>query len=145
VLPETGEYESILKQRDFIVAQNGVADKAMEVFLKGIYTRDNYVYFKLDITNNSELPYTYNYCGFAVITKKKGKMTSFDRTDLTPAGSYVPAHTIEYKKTMTVVYKFDKFNFSNDRVLLIEMVEDNGERGLFFRVTSSTLLKARKI
>ena len=47
VLPETGEYESILKQRDFIVAQNGVADKAMEVFLKGIYTRDNYVYFKL--------------------------------------------------------------------------------------------------
>ena len=39
--PETGEYESILKQRDFIVAQNGVADKAMEVFLKGIYTRDS--------------------------------------------------------------------------------------------------------
>ena len=72
-------------------------------------------------------------------------MTSFDRTDLTPVGSFVPAHTIEYKKTMTVVYKFDKFNFSNDRVLLIEMVEDNGERGLFFRVTSSTLLKARKI
>lgn len=80
--PETGEYESILKQRDFIVAQNGVADKAMEVFLKGIYTRDNYVYFKLDITNNSELPYTYNYCGFAIVTKKKGRMTSFDRTDL---------------------------------------------------------------
>lgn len=145
VLPETGEYESILKQRDFIVAQNGVADKAMEVFLKGIYTRDNYVYFKLDITNNSELPYTYNYCGFAIVTKKKGRMTSFDRTDLTPVGSFVPAHTIEYKKTMTVVYKFDKFNFSNDRVLLIEMVEDNGERGLFFRVTSSTFLKARKI
>ena len=145
VLPETGEYESILKQRDFIVAQNGVADKAMEVFLKGIYTRANYVYFKLDITNNSELPYTYNYCGFAIVTKKKGRMTSFDRTDLSPAGSYVPAHTIEYKKTMTVVYKFDKFNFSNDRVLLIEMVEDNGERGLFFRVTSSTFLKARKI
>lgn len=143
--PETGEYESILKQRDFIVAQNGVADKAMEVFLKGIYTRDNYVYFKLDITNNSELPYTYNYCGFAIVTKKKGRMTSFDRTDLTPVGSFVPAHTIEYKKTMTVVYKFDKFNFSNDRVLLIEMVEDNGERGLFFRVTSSTFLKARKI
>lgn len=46
---------------------------------------------------------------------------------------------------MTVIYKFDKFNFSNDRVLLIEMVEDNGERGLFFRVTSSTFLKARKI
>jgi len=127
------------------VAQNGVADKAMEVFLKGIYTRDNYVYFKLDITNNSELPYTYNYCGFAIVTKKKGRMTSFDRTDLTPVGSFVPAHTIEYKKTMTVVYKFDKFNFSNDRVLLIEMVEDNGERGLFFRVTSSTFLKARKI
>lgn len=145
VLPETGEYESILKQRDFIVAQNGVADKAMEVFLKGIYTRANYVYFKLDITNNSELPYTYNYCGFAIVTKKKGRMTSFDRTDLSPAGSYVPAHTIEYKKTMTVIYKFDKFNFSNDRVLLIEMVEDNGERGLFFRVTSSTFLKARKI
>ena len=143
--PETGEYESILKQRDFIVAQNGVADKAMEVFLKGIYTRDNYVYFKLDITNNSELPYTYNYCGFAIVTKKKGRMTSFDRTDLTPVGSFVPAHTIEYKKTMTVVYKFDKFNFTNDRVLLIEMVEDNGERGLFFRVTSSTFLKARKI
>lgn len=143
--PETVEYESILKQRDFIVAQNGVADKAMEVFLKGIYTRDNYVYFKLDITNNSELPYTYNYCGFAIVTKKKGRMTSFDRTDLSPAGSYVPAHTIEYKKTMTVIYKFDKFNFSNDRVLLIEMVEDNGERGLFFRVTSSTFLKARKI
>lgn len=145
VLPETGEYESILKQRDFIVAQNGVADKAMEGFLKGIYTRANYVYFKLDITNNSELPYTYNYCGFAIVTKKKGRMTSFDRTDLSPAGSYVPAHTIEYKKTMTVIYKFDKFNFSNDRVLLIEMVEDNGERGLFFRVTSSTFLKARKI
>ena len=143
--PETGEYESILKQRDFIVAQNGVADKAMEVFLKGIYTRDNYVYFKLNITNNSELPYTYNYCGFAIVTKKKGRMTSFDRTDLTPVGSFVPAHTIEYKKTMTVVFKFDKFNFSNDRVLLIEMVEDNGERGLFFRVTSSTFLKARKI
>lgn len=144
VLPETGEYESILKQRDFIVAQNGVADKAMEGFLKGIYTRANYVYFKLDITNNSELPYTYNYCGFAIVTKKKGRMTSFDRTDLSPAGSYVPAHTIEYKKTMTVIYKFDKFNFSNDRVLLIEMVEDNGERGLFFRVTSSTFLKAQK-
>ena len=143
--PETGEYESILKQRDFIVAQNGVADKAMEGFLKGIYTRANYVYFKLDITNNSELPYTYNYCGFAIVTKKKGRMTSFDRTDLTPVGSFVPAHTIEYKKTMTVIYKFDKFNFSNDRVLLIEMVEDNGERGLFFRVTSSTFLKARKI
>lgn len=142
---DTGEYELVLKQRDFIVTQNGVADKAMEVFLKGIYTRDNYVYFKLDITNNSELPYTYNYCGFAIITKKKGKMTSFDRTDLTPVSSCVPAHTIEYKKTMTVIYKFDKFNFSNDRVLLIEMVEDNGERGLFFRVTSSTFLKARKI
>lgn len=142
---DTGEYEFVLKQRDFIVAQNGVADKAMEVFLKGIYTKDNYVYFKLDITNNSELPYTYNYCGFAIITKKKGRMTSFDRTDLTPVGSYVPAHAIEYKKTMTVIYKFDKFNFSNDRVLLIEMVEDNGERGLFFRVTSSTFLKARKI
>lgn len=114
------------------MAQNGVADKAMEVFLKGIYTRDNYVYFKLDITNNSELPYTYNYCGFAVITKKKGKMTSFDRTDLTPAGSYVPAHTIEYKKTMTVVYKFDKFNFSNDRVLLIEGRRQRGT-GIVFR------------
>lgn len=139
------EYESILKQHNFIVTQNGVADKAMEVFLKGIYTRDNYIYFKLNITNNSELPYTYNYCGFAIITKKKGKMTSFDRTDLTPVGNYVPTHTIEYKKTMTVIYKFDKFNFSNDRILLIEMVEDDGERGLFFKVTSSTFLKARKI
>lgn len=139
------EFEEILKQKDFIIANNGVADKAMEVFIKGIYTRGNYIYFKLDITNNSELPYSYNYCGFAVVTKKKGKTSSLERIDQAPLDSYVPTNTLEYKKTTTVVYKFEKFNFSNDRILLVEMIEDNGERGLSFKISSSLLLKARKI
>lgn len=139
------DFETILRKKDFILANNGVADKAMEVFLKGIYTQGNYIYFKLNITNNSELPYTYNYCGFAVVSRQKGEKTSYDRTELAPVESYIPVHTIEYRDTMTVIYKFEKFNYSNDRVLLIEMVEDNGERGLYFKVPSSTLLKARKI
>lgn len=142
---QKSDFAAILQQKDFIMSNNGIADKAMEVFLKGIYTHGDYIYFKIDIINNSELPYTYNYCGFAIVTKQQGKKISYERSDLIPIDSYVPSTTIEYKKTMTVIYKFEKFNYSNDRVLQIEMIEDNGERGLRFRITSSQLLKARKI
>lgn len=136
---------TILTERGYIVSNNGVKSKNMEVFLKGIYTHKQDIYFRIELTNTSHIPYTYNYIGFALTSKKKGKVSSIERIDLQPTASYIPSKLIQYNETLVVIYKLKKFTPGSDRILNIEVIENDGERNFSFPISENIILNARSI
>lgn len=134
----------IAQLRGFINVSNGIQTSNMSVFLKGIYTNGNYMYFQIEVNNNSFIKYDYNYIGFSIVVKKKGKTMSNDRVDLTPVSIYLPNKILQ-KGSSILVYKLDKFTINNEKQLLIEIFEGNGERNISFPISAKMILDAKPI
>lgn len=133
--------QNLLKESGYIKSRNISSYKNIKVILNGIYVNNNKMYVLMRIDNNSNINYDVNAFKF-YITNSKGIATSEQTIDVnilnvTPDLKMLP------KGKNKIVFMFDKFSVGDDKQLLFELTEKNGDRNLSFPILASLIDNAR--
>jgi hypothetical protein len=93
------------------------------------------LYFVLQIENRSSLDYDLNFLNLSIETRQKGKRKSLQKLFQNPILKYNIPAKIAAGKAVRFVYIMSKFSISNDRRLVVDLNEKNGERDLALKVS----------
>lgn len=97
------------------------------------------LYFVMAIENRSSLDYDVNFLNLSIETRKKGRKKSLQRLDVAPLYIYGAPSKIKEGQKAKVVYAVPKFSISDERLVLLELNERNGERNLKLKISHRTI------
>ena len=98
--------------------------------VKNIVFQGEELYFVMEIENKSSIDYEVNYLNISVETRQKGKRKSIQKLTQEPILKFQELTKIPRGKTSRFVYVLPKFSIANDKVVIIDLKEQNGERDL---------------
>lgn len=93
------------------------------------------LYFVIRVENKSTLDYDLNFLNFSIQTRQKGKKKSLQSLYQEPLFTYNRPTKIAKNETARLVYVIPKFSLSNDRKVILQLNESNGERNLKLKVS----------
>jgi hypothetical protein len=93
------------------------------------------LYFVIQIENKSSLDYDLNFLNLSIQTRKKGKKKSLQNLYQEPIFMYNLPSKIKEKEVIKLVYVLPKFSISNERMVILELNEKNGERNLNLKIS----------
>ncbi|GAA6774031.1 hypothetical protein AAGS39_48070 [Flavobacterium sp. CGRL2] len=96
--------------------------------LKNISYVDNELYFTLVLSNESTLDYDINYLNFYIISRNKNRNTVAQTIPYEALYIHNNPTKILAKEETEVVFVYKKFTINENKILLVELTEDNGER-----------------
>lgn len=124
--------------------KRGAAVNKMEARLRGLFVKENVLYYRLAVDNKSNLNYDIDYIRYFVVDSKTAKLTSRQEIELRPIYVYNDAiTTVRGHQRVERVYAFQRFTIPNSKQLLIVIGERNGGRELTFQVQNKDIMKAR--
>ncbi|RYC66496.1 conjugative transposon protein TraN [Spirosoma sordidisoli] len=124
----------------------GATGSKMAVKLKGLYVKDNVLYYRLAFRNRSNLNYDLDFVRFFIVDKTIAKEASHQEIEVRPI--YVhndPIRTVKGHSQVEKVFAFQSFTLPADKVLQIQTGEQNGGRQLAFSVYNRVVMKARPL
>lgn len=107
------------------------------VKLKNITYANNELYFSLILKNDSTLDYDLNYLNFYIISRNKSRNTVSQSIPYEPLYVENKPTRINANSEIEVVYVYKKFTINENKLLLIELSEDNGERTIKLEIPNS--------
>ncbi|GAL65135.1 conjugative transposon protein TraN [Algibacter lectus] len=93
------------------------------------------LYFVIQIRNNSTLDYDLDFLNLSVETRQKGKRKSLQRLYKEPIFKHHLSSKIVVNETVRLIYVMPKFSLSNDRRVILELNEKDGERNIEMKVS----------
>lgn len=121
----------------------GMEANQMEAAVRGVYVEENVVYYKLAMTNKSNINYDIDYIRFFVKDKTSGRSVSRQEIEVQPFYVYNDAiKVVRGKKSIERVYAFPKFTIPDNKQVVIETGEVNGGRVLSFVLNNSDIMGA---
>lgn len=93
------------------------------------------LYFVIRIENTSSLDYDLNFLNLSISTRKKGKKKSLQSVNKKPLFEFQLPQKIKEKGIKKLVYVLPKFSLSNERQVVLELKEENGERDLKLNIS----------
>jgi conjugative transposon TraN protein len=136
---------NIYKRNRSDVRHLGSKQFGIEAVMKGIYIHGNILYLHTQLTNLSNVAYDIDFIRFKVADKKVARRTAIQETILDPVRSYNDVRTIKGKSTERHIFAFEKITIPDDKVLLVEIYEQNGGRHQAFEVENIDLVRAKLI
>lgn len=94
------------------------------------------LYFVIQIENRSSLDYDVNFLNLSIDTRKKGKKKSLQSLYQEPVYKYKLPTKITKKQIVRLVYVVPKFSISNERSIVLELNENNGERNVKLKISN---------
>ncbi|WP_373056367.1 DUF4138 domain-containing protein [Zunongwangia sp. H14] len=94
------------------------------------------LYFVIEIENTSSLDYDLNFLKFFTETKKQGKRKSIQKLEKQPVYTHQVPFKVSENETRRMVFVLPKFSLGDDKKLVVELNEQNGERSLKLNVKS---------
>jgi conjugative transposon TraN protein len=115
------------------------------IALHGIYIDQDVMFYRLDMTNNSQISYDIGSLRFFIRDKKRAKRTAVQQLEIRPV--YVKGDTavIAGESAHSFVYALPKFTIPDKKYLAIEVMEKNGGRHLELDISGKTLLRASAV
>lgn len=118
-------------------------DMGME--LKGLYIREDILYFQFSLRNNSNINYDIQQFRFFVRDRKKSKRTSSQETELTPSHINGDASRIGAVSETAVTIAIPKMTIPDKKYLAIQLLEKNGGRNLLLKISNKDIMGAKPI
>lgn len=115
--------------------------------ITGIYFYNNQVYFNLSITNKSPIDYQIEAVMFFVQQKRKRRQASTAQDiHLQPIVTKGLVEQVRAgQEVKNVLFALDQFTIAENQKLTVSLLEKDGVRNLEIDITSSDLLKGRRI
>lgn len=135
---------AVMRQRGRIRHRGiGKREYGMAVSLRGLYVKDNVLYYKIALRNTSNIKYDLDFIRFFIRDKALARQTSRQELEVSPLYIYnSPLVVVGGKQTVEKVFAFSKFTIPNGKVLQVRVGEKNGGRTVAFQVNNRRLVKA---
>lgn len=114
----------------------------MKAGIKGIYIKDNTIYFQVYINNDGTVDYDVDLLRFSTKDKKRSKRTAVQESEQKPlhiTGNY---NKVKGSNSTVFVAALEKFTIPDKKYLAIQMMEKNGGRHFLLKVHNKDLMKA---
>ena len=110
--------------------------------VKGIYIKNDIIYYQLSVENKTPIDYTIDLLKFSIRDKKKNKRTAVQENELSP--KYIAGNTtlIKANNSSSFVFAMDKFTIPDAKYLAVQIMEKNGGRHLLMKIKNKNILKA---
>jgi conjugative transposon TraN protein len=118
-----------------------VKTQAIKLSLTGIYINIQTLWFKLELYNQSRVPFHPDYIRFFVQDRKRSKRTAIQETERTPL-YHTAVPPLLYEKPFATAVAFTPFTIPKTQRLIIEVGERTGGRQLLLNVSARALLRA---
>ncbi|WP_026838311.1 DUF4138 domain-containing protein [Gillisia sp. JM1] len=93
-----------------------------------------HLFFVLEIKNRSTIDYELNFLELSVQTRKNGKRKSMQKLVQEPSLKYQMPGIIKEGQSTRFVYVMPKFSIADDKEVVLDLNEKNGERDLKLKV-----------
>tara|TARA_R110002033_G_scaffold66981_3_gene117958 strand:+ start:3398 stop:4198 length:801 start_codon:yes stop_codon:yes gene_type:complete len=93
------------------------------------------LYFVIQIENTSTLDYDLNFLNLSIETRQKGKKKSLQRLFQEPIYKHNSPTKLKENEVVRFVYVMPKFSLSDDRRVLLDLNEKNGERNIELKIS----------
>ncbi|GAB4043363.1 conjugative transposon protein TraN [Spirosoma jeollabukense] len=121
----------------------GINKYDIQASVRGLYYKDNVLYYKIGIKNKSAINYDLEYIRFFITDRTIAKVTSHQELEVVPIYVYnQPLVIIPGHQTVEKVYAFQKFTIPDDKVVQIILGEKNGGRTVSFTMANQDILDA---
>lgn len=126
--------------------KRGAEANKMKARLRGMFVKENVLYYRLAVENKSNLNYDIDYIRYFVVDSKTAKLTSRQEIELRPIYVHNDAiTTVQGNRKVERVYAFQRFTIPNNKQLLIVIGEQNGGRELAFQVQNKDIMRAKTL
>lgn len=109
--------------------------------LNGIFIRDDVMYYRIKITNNSKINYDIDQLRFFIRDAKKIKRTASQEIEITPIYILNNVVKIDSDAENTFVFALPKFTIPEKKYLAIQLMEQNGGRHVELHVKNTKLVQ----
>lgn len=137
--------QSIYKNNDREIKHLGSKRFGIQHTLKGVYTHNGLLYFHLQLKNSSNVPFNIDFITFKIVDKKVAKRTAIQEQVIWPLRAYNNLMVIGGKRTERMIFTLPKFTIPDDKMLVIELNEQEGGRHQRFTVDNVDLMRAKVI
>jgi hypothetical protein len=119
-----------------------VKSEGVRLRLRSIYTRANWIWFTLQVSNHSHIDFKPDDTRFFIEGSRHAKRKALHKTMINPVfSSEIPVISGGAEKEMR--FAFPSFTIPEGKKLLMEISENQGGRQLILPVSHRTILKAR--
>ena len=119
--------------------------RKMTLSLRGVYSQGNVMFFKVQLSNTSNIHYDVDYLRLFIRDSRKAKRTASQELLVKPLFTQGNDKTIRGKSRETIVYVTDKFTIPDSKKLYIEVMEESGGRHLRLTIKNKTIVDARQL
>ncbi|KAA6330075.1 hypothetical protein EZS27_021180 [termite gut metagenome] len=137
--------QSIYKNNDRKIKHIGCKRFGIQHTLKGIYTHNGLLYFHLQLRNSSNVPFNVDFITFKIVDKQVAKRTAIQEQVMWPLRAYNNLTVVNGKTTTRTIFTLPKFTIPDDKMLVVELGEQNGGRHQRFTVDNADLVRAKVI
>lgn len=137
--------QSIYKNNDREIKHIGSKRFGIQHTLKGIYTHNGLLYFHLQLKNSSNVPFNIDFITFKIVDKKVAKRTAIQEQVIWPLRAYNNLMLIGGQRTERAIFALPKFTIPDDKMLVVELNEQEGGRHQRFTVDNADLVRAKVI
>ncbi len=136
--------EQISSRKAFI---KNIKDSQFDISinLNGVYIKDDKLYFQFSLVNNSNVDYGIDAIRFYIRDKKKSKRTASQEIELEPVRVAGNTEIIRGQSSQNFVIALSRFTVPDDKMLFIQLMEQNGGRHLELKIGNKTIVGAKSI
>ena len=109
--------------------------------LNGIFIREQVMYYRIKVTNNSKISYDIDQLRFFIRDTKKIKRTASQEIEITPIYILNDVDKIQAEAENIFVFALPKFTIPEKKYLAIQLMEKNGGRHLEEHIKNTKLVQ----
>lgn len=117
----------------------------VSLYLKGIFIKDDALYYRFIIANWSNVSYDIEQLRFFIRDQKRAKRTASQEIEITPLYVQRVPVRIAGKSKSTFVFALPKFTIPDQKYLAVQMMEKNGGRHVIMKLKNRHILGAKVI
>lgn len=119
---------------------------AVEMSLKGIYYQDGLLFFDLRLANYSAIPFEISGPEFRIVDSKGKNQSTQREQKINPWLSSIQKPVVRHMdQEGMMLFAFPAFTIANNKKLLIQLSETQGDRELQLRIRGRKLLQAKTL
>ena len=115
----------------------------MQTGIKGIYIKDNIIYYQLYIKNEATIDYDVDLLRFFIKDKKRSKRTAVQEVEQKPIYTVGNYSKVKGNNYSVFVVALEKFTIPDKKYLAVQITEKNGGRHFLLRVNNKAIMKSK--
>lgn len=117
----------------------------MQFRLRGIYIKNEVLYFKLEVQNRSNISYNIEMLRFFIKDEIRSKRTASQEIEIQPVFISGDTSVVREQSKTILVYALPKFTIPDRKFLFVQLMERNGGRNLHLNMLNRSIVKAKSI